>query len=128
MHGPAIVSGFSVNKTGNPTTACGWGLARWTTAVTEVNVPQGGLLPYSPLMQRIPNVGVGTPAADVTDGSFDMQTNNPTVTDNRLRILIGDPSFVLVVYLSNSEPGLVTILGHLTVLTDIDPTVLLPLL
>jgi hypothetical protein len=65
---------------------------------------------------------------NATDGSWDMQGGNPVNIDNRLRILIPDPTFVAGLYVTSEEPGNFDVRGHLTVITDIDSSIVTSLL
>jgi hypothetical protein len=128
LNGPAIVSGIEVNKTGNPTTAAGWGLFKHTTTFSEALVAIGSPFPYTPLLTSTGVVGAGVNILDSTFGAFDMQGGNPVNIDNRLRILIPDPTFTLGFYIATQEPGGLSVLALLTVLTDIDSSIVTSLL
>lgn len=127
LNGPAIVSGIFIQKTGNPTTRAGWGLFKHTTPINEAFVPVANSPLYTLLFTPMPAVGA-VDNDNATDGAWDMQGGNPVNIDPRLRILIPDPTFVVGVYATSEEPGNFDVRGHLTVITDIDSSIVTSLM
>lgn len=128
LNGPAIISGVHLEHNGNATTRMGWALFKHTTPITEGLVAIGSAQAYTPLFTPLPLVATTDGYDDGTDDSYDQQNGSHPCSDHHMRILIPDPTFVCGIYLTSQEPGVLTTKGHITVLTDIDSSIVTSLL
>lgn len=128
LNGPAIISGVHIEHNGNATARMGWALFKHTTPITEGLATIGSAMAYTPLFTPLPIVATTDSFDDITDDSYDQQNGSHPASDHAMRILIPDPTFVCGIYLTSQEAGLLTSKGHITVITDIDSSIVTSLL
>jgi hypothetical protein len=115
IYGPAIISGWSLTRGGAATGQAGIGLGKSASAISEVNVAQTVAPPFTMLLEAMPLVAPAPITRDNVTNVLDQQANI-LVNDPKLGIIVLDPEFFLVVYVSSLGGGIRVYSGYVTVL------------
>ena len=123
LHGPCVIRGLHVGKTGAALGLTGIGLGYAPNAVTETDVAFTVPLPFTPLFDGAVKVNLPPTGENFSDVMMDLGTVN-TFDDDSLFLTIMDKDFFLVIYGTSASGTTPSVVGHVNLIERCDPQAL----
>jgi hypothetical protein len=121
--GPAVVLGIHFTKGGTPKGTQGIILGKAQVAVSEINVSNGTVRPWTALFEPTLNAGTGSADTLGSDQGIDLQASMIS-NDANLGIIIPDTRFFLVIAVVALGTGGDAFEGHVSLLEQVAPAAL----